>query len=153
MISSPKIFDASEKLMVILLLVITGFVVIISTYEWVVVIIQSVIRTENEVEPTLLLKPGELHNVFIFILLIVIGLGLFEAIKHYLGSHILRAEIVLIVALTGIARKIILLDYEKNNGALLIGIALPFIALPASYFFIKKTYATCGVNPPASGKL
>ena len=84
------------------------------------------------------LNSTDLLNVFSFVLLVIIGLELFESIKHYLSKHILQAEIILVVALTAIARKVIILDYDKQVPLVIIGIALLVVALAISYYLIKR---------------
>lgn len=84
------------------------------------------------------LDSNDLLHLFSFVLLIIIGLELFEAIKQYLNKHILQAEIILIVALTAIARKVIVLDYSKTEPLVIVGIALLIISLATSYFLIKR---------------
>jgi uncharacterized membrane protein (DUF373 family) len=80
----------------------------------------------------------ELLQLFSFILLIVIGLELFETIKYYLDKHKIQAEVILLVALTAIARKVIVLDYANYEKDMIIGIAATILALSAGYYFIKR---------------
>lgn len=133
----PKILEAFEKIIILILLAITGIIILISSYELVVLIYHEAVSTTKGDDSRLLLNPNELLNVFSFVLLIIIGLELFEAIKQYLKKHILQAEIILIVALTAIARKVIVLDYGAYEGLTIIGIALLTLALAVSYFLIK----------------
>lgn len=133
-----KILELFEKIIILVLLFITGLLIIITTYELVVLVVHEAASAAAGDNPRLLLDANELLNVFSFVLLIIIGLELFEAVKQYLNKHILQAEIILIVALTAIARKVIVLDYKNYEPLTIIGIAFLALALAVSYFLIKK---------------
>lgn len=135
---SQKILDIFEKIIISILLLSTGIIIFISAFELVVIIVRDVITYSSGDAKLMLLNSVDLLNVFSFILLVIIGLELFESIKQYLNKHILQAEIILIVALTAIARKVIVLDYDKQSPLSVMGIALLVLALAVSYFLIKR---------------
>jgi uncharacterized membrane protein (DUF373 family) len=86
-----------------------------------------------------LLTLNELHNIFGFFLLILIGIELMETIKVYLLDDSIRVEIVFLVAMIGIARHVIDLDYKTMEPLALIGIAAVIIALTVGYYYLKKS--------------
>lgn len=133
-----KILDIFEKIIIMILLLSTGVIIFISAFELVVIIIRDVITYSSNDAKLMFLNSADLLNVFSFVLLVIIGLELFESIKQYLNKHILQAEIILVVALTAIARKVIVLDYDKQTPLSVIGIALLVLALAVSYFLIKR---------------
>ncbi len=133
-----KILDYFEKLIIMILLISTGIIILISSFELIVMIIRDIITISQDEESLMFLDSTDLLNVFSFVLLVIIGLELFETIKHYLSSHILQAEIILVVALTAISRKVIILNYDKQEPLTIIGIALLVLALAVSYFLIKR---------------
>lgn len=133
-----KLLGHFERFIIFILLFFLGIIVLISTYELVVILIRDIIASLKGGESFLLLNSSDLLDVFSFVLLIIIGLELFEAIKQHLKSHVLQAEIILIVALTAIARKVIVLDYSITEPLALIGIASLVVALAGSYFLIKR---------------
>ena len=133
-----KLLEHFERFIIFILLFFLGVIVLLSTYELIVILIRDIIASLRAGESFLLLNSSDLLNVFSFVLLIIIGLELFEAVKQHLKSHVLQAEIILIVALTAIARKVIILDYSTTEPIALIGIALLVVALASSYFLIKR---------------
>ncbi len=133
-----KVLKKFEKFIILILLIIMGIMILLSTYELIVILVRDIIASVQQRDTFLILNPSDLLSVFSFVLLIIIGLELFEAVKQYLKSHILQAEIILIVALTAIARKVIILDYSTTEPLALIGIALLVLTLAISYFLIKK---------------
>jgi uncharacterized membrane protein (DUF373 family) len=133
-----KLLEHFERFIIFILLFFLGIVVLISTYELVVILIRDIITSLREGESFLLLNSSDLLHVFSFVLLIIIGLELFEAVKQHLKSHVLQAEIILIVALTAIARKVIVLDYSNTEPLILIGIASLVVTLAGSYYLIRR---------------
>jgi len=85
----------------------------------------------------------DLFGVF---LLVLIGIELLDTIKVYFRKHDIHVEVVLLVALIAIARKVILMDFEKYTGLEVLGIAAVIIALALGYYFIKKA-GGCGFWP------
>ena len=82
----------------------------------------------------------EILQVFGYFLLILIGIELLETIKVY-EIHV---EIIILVAIIAVARKIILLDPfaeggEVLNSSSMIALGVVIIALSASYYLIRKT--------------
>ena len=86
----------------------------------------------------------EILQVFGYFLLILIGIELLETIKVYLLKNEIHVEIIILVAIIAVARKIILLDPfaeggEVLNSSSMIALGVVIIALSASYYLIRKT--------------
>ncbi|NYT16427.1 MAG: hypothetical protein GKC06_00230 [Methanomicrobiales archaeon] len=86
----------------------------------------------------------EILQVFGYFLLILIGIELLETIKVYLLKNEIHVEIIILVAIIAVARKIILLDPfaeggEVLNSSSMIALGAVIIALSASYYLIRKT--------------
>jgi uncharacterized membrane protein (DUF373 family) len=82
------------------------------------------------------LDSGELFGLLGYFLLVLIGLELLETIKAYLDRREFHVEIVILVAIIAIARKVILL--ESPDTGELIGIALIIIALCGGYYLVHR---------------
>ncbi len=91
-----------------------------------------------------LLDLGEMLQVFNFFLLILVGLELIEVIKDYLREDTVHVEVVLLVALIAVARKVIILDPKALDPAVLWGLAAVILALAGGYFVLKKALADQG---------
>ncbi len=86
----------------------------------------------------------EILEIFGYFLLILIGIELLETMKSYLVKNEIHVEIIILVAIIAVARKIILLDpfvegVELLNSAGMIALGVVIIALAASYFLVKKS--------------
>lgn len=86
----------------------------------------------------------EILQIFGYFLLILIGIELLETIKAYLLKNEIQVEIIVLVAIIAVARKIILLDpfiegLEALNANVMIALGVVIIALSASYYLIRRT--------------
>ena len=99
----------------------------------------GVILVEQLIEPPLLLLDiKEMLTVFSFFLMVLIGLELVETIKMYLDRNVIHVEVVILVAIIAVARKIIVIDYYSISYQTLLGIAAIMMALTAGYFLLKR---------------
>ena len=90
-----------------------------------------------------LLENHELTNILGVFLLILIGVELLDTIKAYFLENAIHFEIVILLAVVAIARKVILLDPAASPnpefvGMELIGIGVVIVGLAAAYFLIKR---------------
>ena len=83
----------------------------------------------------------ELQGIFGAFLSILIALEILENITAYLRKHVVQVELVVATSLTAVARKIILLDLNKVDGAQIIGLAIAIAALSLSYWLIRQSNA------------
>jgi len=88
--------------------------------------------------PILLLEVDELLRVFGTFLLVLIGIELLETLRAYAAHRELRAEIILLVAIIALARKIIILDVKGLSGSSLLGIAAILVALGITYHLVRQ---------------
>jgi uncharacterized membrane protein (DUF373 family) len=98
-----------------------------------------------------LLDTHEMLQVLGGFLLVLIGVELLDTIKAYFRENAIHVEIVVLLAIIAIARKVILLDPTTASGAdfgiELIGIGIIVVGLSAGYYLIKK--AGIGIVPGA----
>jgi uncharacterized membrane protein (DUF373 family) len=127
-----------ESGVIVVLIVLMMAVVTLSTFELAVVLVNQVRQP-----PRFLLNLQELLEVLGFFMMVLIGLELLETIKNYLTQHALHVEVVLLVAMIAVARKVIILDMKETSAMSMIGIAVLLFSLASSYFLIKK-----GLNAP-----
>ncbi len=70
--------------------------------------------------------------------MILIGLELIETIKVYLVEDMVHVEIIFLVAIIAITRKVIILDIKSVASLTLIGVAAIIVALSVGYYVLKK---------------
>ncbi len=130
--------DRFERGIYIVLLVMLGAVVLLGVIELGVMLIESLI-----IDLTYRLDNHEILTAFGFFVLILIGLELMDTIKAYLVSKEIHFEIIVLLAIIAVARKIILLDPFAETAAAfdsttLIGLGVVVISLGGCYYLIKK---------------
>jgi len=127
-----------EKLVYGILMALLMFVLAASLLELVWYIYNSLAN-----DPPFLLESTELIAVLGAFLLVLIGVELLDTIKAYFSENTIHVEIVLLLAVIAIARKVILLDPSSVAGAGLemIGIGIVVIGLAGGYYLIKKAGA------------
>ena len=130
-----EILKKFEKMMIVALIVMMTTVLFLSIIELGWLIGKDIIS-----QPVLLLEVDELLEIFGLVLLVLIGIELLDSIKTYITENVIHVEVVLIVAIIAIARKVIILDINKYPALTFVGIASIILALSIAYYLIKKIH-------------
>ena len=130
-----KILRKFEYYLVIGLLAMMALVVFLSTVELAVIIVQRMLSGKPQL---FLLDNGDMLEIFGFFMMILIGIELIETIKVYLEDESIHVEIICLVAIVAVARKVIIIDLYKVSPVALLGIAAIILALCIGYFFLKR---------------
>ncbi len=77
-----------------------------------------------------------LLKIFGMFLNVLIALELMENVTAYLRQHVIQLELVIITALTAVARKIVIFD-SKTEGDL-TGLAIAVLSLSISYWIVRS---------------
>ena len=77
-------------------------------------------------------------------LLVLIGIELLDTMMEYFRENAIHVEIVVLLAIIAIARKVILLNPSQTTGSDLIGIGIVIIGLAGAYYLIRKAGITFG---------
>ena len=132
---NPKLEKAMhrfERLIVVGLIFMMMIVILLGVLDLAWLIIKDAISP-----PIILLEVDELLDIFGFFLLILIGVELLEILRAYLRDNVVHVEIVLVVALIAIARKVIVLDLSKYDGLTIFAIAAVILSLSVGYLLIR----------------
>ena len=130
-----KLIKKFERYIVIGLLAMMALVVFLSTVELAVIIVERMLTGKPHM---FLLDISDMLEIFGFFMMILIGLELIETIKIYLVDESIHVEIICLVAIVAITRKVIILDLYTLPPVSLLGIAAIILALSIGYFFLKK---------------
>jgi uncharacterized membrane protein (DUF373 family) len=123
-----------ERIIVLTLMVFMMIAVLLSTIEVGVILWQQMMEP-----PVLLLNVNEMMEVFGFILMVIIGLELLETIKAYLNDHEVHVEVVLLVALVAVARKVIILDYKDVEPEMMLAVAALVISMSVGFYVVRRS--------------
>ena len=100
-----NILTTFEKAIVVILLGLMMVALMASTIEFGIILVQ-----ELKKPPAFLLNIEEMLTVFGFFMMALIGLELLESIKSYLEHDRVHAEVVFLVAIVAVSRKVIILN-------------------------------------------
>ena len=126
--------DLFHKVIITVLTWLMGLVVLLATLELIYLLALDILTP-----PLFFLDIGELLDIFGYFLLILIGIELLETFRIYLQEHAINVQVVFVVAMIAIARKVIILDVGELQSLTLIGIGFIIASLSAGYYLVKKS--------------
>jgi uncharacterized membrane protein (DUF373 family) len=126
-----------EKGIYAVLMIMLVLVLIAAIIDLIVILFETLVN----ISP-LMLESHELITVLGAFLLVLIGVELLDTIKAYFHENVIHVEIVVLLAIIAVARKVILLDPTGMNGFEygfeLMSIGVIVVGLGAGYYLIKK---------------
>lgn len=129
-----KFAQGIEVTIVTLLIIMMLGVLILATFELGYYLFQTVSNSSNFFIPL-----ENLMDLFGVFLLVLIGIELLDTIKIYLRENVVHVEVVILVAIIALARKVVILKIEELSGEIIIGIGVLITTLAITYYIIKKT--------------
>lgn len=131
-----KLIRHVERGIIITLIGIMSLLLMLATVELFYSVYTELIDTSAD---KLVINIDNMLNIFGVFMLVLIGIELLDTIKVYFRENIIHVEVVMLVALIAIARKVIVLDFEQHSGMEILGISAIILAISAGYYLIKKT--------------
>jgi uncharacterized membrane protein (DUF373 family) len=128
-----KIARKTEKIIIYSLIIMMGTVLVLSTIELGYFLVKSIFSSDY-----LLLDLDSLMDLFGVFLLVLIGIELLDTIKIYLKENVVHVEVVVLVAIIALARKVVVLKLEEWDGAMIAGLGALIISLAVTYYLIKR---------------
>lgn len=132
-----NILKLVERVIIIAMVIFMAIVLIVATGEIAVVMYKGLVSPSPEAG--MILDVNELVHIFGFFLNVLIGLELFETVKLYLKENVFHGEVILLVSLIAVARKVIVLDYKNTEPLTIIAIAILIGTISGGYYLLKKS--------------
>ncbi len=129
-----KILDRVRKYIAIALLGLMAIIVVSATLE-----VAYEIAVNMFEPPGFFIGVQDLFGVFGLFLMVLIGLELMTSIQMYLDHNSIHAELMLLVAITAITRKIVILDARQIDPMIMFGIGAVIIALALGYYLVRRS--------------
>ena len=126
-----KALNTFERIIIVALLAMMALVVLLATVDLGWMILKDLLSP-----PVLMLHVEQLLELFGTFLLVLIGLELLDTVKTYLTGKKVHVEVVLLVSIIAIARKVVILEPKDIDSLKLIGIAAIISALSIGYYFV-----------------
>jgi uncharacterized membrane protein (DUF373 family) len=123
-----------QKVIIYSLIVMMTALLILATIELGYYIFKYLIESNYAV-----IDLSRLMELFGLFMLVLIGIELLDTIKVYLKENVMHVEVVVLVAIIAVARKIVVLKIEDIDGLKIIGVAFIIVALAFAYYLIKKS--------------
>jgi uncharacterized membrane protein (DUF373 family) len=79
-----------------------------------------------------------LQHVFAGVLLLVLGLELMKSLESFFTGFRVQVEIIVVVAIIGVARHVLLLDFEHSQATEIMAAAVLILALAISYVLVRQ---------------
>ncbi len=128
-----KLARKVEKFIIYTLILMMAGILILATFELGYYLFRTIVNSDY-----LLIDLDELMDLFGVFMLVLIGIELLDTIKVYLRENVVHVEVVVLVAIIALARKVIALKLEDYSGTSIIGLGVLIVALGATYYLIKK---------------
>lgn len=121
-----------EKVIVTVLIIMMSAILLMATVQLVIFLIHNIGKSGE------LVSLDGLMDTFGVFLLILIGIELLETIKIYLRHKIVHVEVVVLVAIIALARKIVIIKIEELDGLVIGALGILIVSLGGAYYLIKK---------------
>ncbi len=88
--------------------------------------------------PIMILRISDILTLFGAFMAVLIAIEIFTNIAVYLRDDVIHVKIVMATALMAIARKVIVMDYEKTSPEFVYGTAATVLAMSIGYWLVVK---------------
>jgi len=143
-----KIGTIIQKVIIYSLILLMTAVLIMATIELGYYIFKYVLESDYAV-----INLNQLMELFGIFMLVLIGIELLDTIKVYLKENVMHVEVVVLVAIIAVARKVVVLKIEDIDGMKIIGVACIIVALAVAYYLIKQSGMICSSDNNEKDKI
>lgn len=134
-LSFLTLVDAGERVVARILTMITGAVILAALIQLVMSMAFNLLQGSKATW-----LGDDLIKVLGDLLTVLIALEVLQNITSYLRRHVVQIELVLVTALTAVARKVIVLPSgAEDKPQLLIGLGIAALSLAAAYWLVKRS--------------
>ncbi len=140
-----ELVDRFERLLAKVLSLLLCVVLVAATLQLVVSVLSEFFN------PSTGWLGNDLIHILGDVLTVLIALEVLQNITAYLRHHVVQIELVLLTALTAVARKVIVLPPgAENKPMLLLGLGVTVVSLAAGYWMVRQ--ATFSLRGPRTGR-
>lgn len=133
-----KTIKIAERTIIYILIVLMAIVLVFASIEVGIIVIKTFVNSIQS--SNLLIDINGLMEIFGFFLIVLIGFELFETVKLYIKENVFHGEVILLVSLIAVSRKVIVLDYSNEEPLLIFAIASLVVSVSVGYYLVKKTH-------------
>lgn len=89
--------------------------------------------------PVLLVGVDEILDMFGLFFLVIIGIELLETVKMIIIESSMNVDVIILVGVTAVIRKVVILDIKNTDPFFLMGMGVLIVALAATYYLITSS--------------
>lgn len=128
-----KVIRQCVRVLAILMVI----VIIWGTVDVIYVMYQKVVAP-----PLFLVTVNDILTLFGAFMVVLIAIEIFVNIRLYLGTDVLPVQLVIATALMAMARKIIVLDFEKTDATYIFSLGVVVAALGFSHWLLSRQHVS-----------
>jgi len=133
-----EVSDKAKKLIAGVLTVLMFVLVAFATLELAGGMVRAIVSTIRDGSDGVALSQEQLLEAFSAFLTVLVGLELIETIEVYFKGKSIPVVTIMLVAITALARKVIVLDMAHYDPLAIVGLALLVAAFPVGYYFVRR---------------
>ena len=128
-----RLIDRGERLVAKLLAAVLFLVLVVAALKFTVeIVVQLFDPNRRWVGEGLIAVLGDLLNL-------LIAIEVLQNITSYLRRHVVQIELVLLTAITAVARKVIVLPPNaENKPMLVVGLGIAVVCLAAAFWMVRR---------------
>ncbi len=120
------------------LMALMFLVVGLVTLEIIYAAVSTLLRGTMPATDQFFISEADMFKVLGLFLSVLIALELIETVEVYFRRHSIHVEIVVLVAIIALARKVILLDLSTYGPLVLFALGFLVLALGVTYFLVRR---------------
>jgi uncharacterized membrane protein (DUF373 family) len=128
-----KYIESFQKILYYVILLFLALVLVFAMFNLICLVIQFLVNDGRYI-----LESNELAQIFGYFLLVLIGIEFLDSVLTYLRDNVMHVEVIVMVAIIAVARKIILLESDSTETHV-IGLGFMIMALGISYYLIRRS--------------
>ncbi|WP_406656948.1 phosphate-starvation-inducible PsiE family protein [Methanolobus sp. ZRKC2] len=126
-----KHINSFQRLIVWVVILMMVLVILSATVE-----IGWIILYDLVTPPVFLLDVDRILDIFGLFFIVIIGIELLETIKMVLEESIMNVDVIILVGLTAVVRKILIIDIKETDPMFLVGMGVLIVTLAATYYLV-----------------
>jgi uncharacterized membrane protein (DUF373 family) len=126
-----KYINKFQTVIIKIIMLMMAFVILSAMLE-----ITWLLVTDISTPPYFMIGVDEILDVFALFFLVIIGIELLETVKMIIMESSMNVDVIILVGITAIVRKILIIDLKNTDPLFLIGMGILIIALAGTYYLV-----------------
>ncbi len=129
-----KYINLFQTIIIKAVIVMMALVILSATLEIGWIVIRDMLNP-----PVFLIGVDQILDVFGLFFLVIIGIELLETVKMIIVESSMNVDVIILVGVTAIVRKVMIIDIKNTDPFFLMGLGVLIIALAAAYYLVSSS--------------